>query len=118
HRAPKSTSNPFDQTDWKLISELYAILSEMKPGPIVSLNLAIATGYSETPTAGLDALRKIRGLEDHYLYHAAMGDFHARNGNEPEAQRCYDKAVQLTASHAEKNLLAMKQTDLLSAASQ
>jgi RNA polymerase sigma factor (sigma-70 family) len=105
----------FEQTDWKLISDLYGILVEMKPSPIVSLNLAIAVGYSQTPTAGLDALRKIRGLEDYYLYHAAMGDFHARNGNGYEAQRCYDRAAELTPSHAEKNLLAMKQTTVASA---
>lgn len=108
----------FEQTDWNLICELYAILAEMKPGPIVSLNLAIAKGYSESPTAGLDALRMIRGLEEHYLYHAAMGDFHARNGSEAEAQRCYDRAASLTASLAEKNLLAIKQSELVSITSE
>jgi RNA polymerase sigma-70 factor (ECF subfamily) len=102
----------FDQTDWSLIAELYTILCEMKPGPIVSLNLAIAIGYSQSPQAGLEALQMITGLDDHYLYHAAMGDFHARIGNDAEAQRCYDTAARLTASHAEKNLIALKQSEL------
>jgi len=102
----------FGETDWKVISELYEILAQMKPGPIVSLNRAIAIGYSESPTAGLEALKLIDGLEEHYLYHAAMGDFHARNGNDQEAQVCYDLAARLTASNAEKNLLAMKQSGL------
>ena len=104
----------FEETDWTLIAELYAILAEMKPGPIVSMNLAIATGYSKSPKAGLEALKLIEGLDDHYLYHAAMGDFHARNGNEDEAKRCYHKASTLTASNAERNLLALKQTELAS----
>ncbi|MGC3948482.1 MAG: sigma-70 family RNA polymerase sigma factor [Chryseolinea sp.] len=102
----------FDETDWSLIAELYAILSEMKPGPIVSLNLAIAIGYSQSPQAGLDALKSIEGLNDHYLYHAAMGDFHARNGNDAAAQMCYHTAARLTASSAERNLLALKQSEL------
>ncbi len=85
----------------------------MKPGPIVSLNLAIAIGYSQSPTTGLAALRAIEGLDEHYLYHAAMGDFHARNGDDTEAQRCYDVAARLTASNAEKHLLAVKQSGLL-----
>ncbi|MEJ1241124.1 sigma-70 family RNA polymerase sigma factor [Chryseolinea sp. T2] len=104
----------FEETDWTLIAELYAILAGMKPGPIVSLNLAIATGYSKSPSSGLEALKQIEGLDDHYLYHAAMGDFYARSGNETEAKRCYDKASGLTASNAERNLLALKQSELSS----
>jgi RNA polymerase sigma-70 factor (ECF subfamily) len=104
----------FDDTDWALMIELYKVLSGMKPGPIVSLNLAIAIGYCHSPTAGLDALKEITGLEGHYLYHAAMGDFHARNGNESEAQGCYAKASALTASRAEKSLLASKEAGLRS----
>ena len=104
----------FEDTDWGLIVDLYRILADMKPGPFVSLNLAIAIGFSQSPQAGLEALQRIDGLDDHYLYHAAMGDFHARNGNEKEAQHCYDVAARLTASNAERNLLALKQSELAS----
>lgn len=105
-------ASTFDETDWGMIAELYTILAVIKPGPIVSMNLAIAMGYSQSPKAGLDALMLIKGLDDHYLYHAAMGDFHARIGNELDAQRCYDQAARLTASRAERNLLALKQSGL------
>lgn len=104
----------FEDTDWKLIATLYDILFKMKPGAIVSLNMAIAIGYSDSPTAGLDALRQIKGLEQHYLYYSAMGDFYGMTGNEKEAQRCYETATRLTASQLERNLLITKQTELRS----
>lgn len=105
-------ASAFENTDWKMITGLYSILSQIKPGPIVSMNLAIAMGYSRSPTVGLDALRSITGLEDYYLYHAAMGDFYARLGNHAQAQQCFRTAAELTASQPEKDLLAMKQAAL------
>jgi len=109
-----SRARTFEETDWKSIAMLYNLLYQMKPGPIVALNRAIAFGYSESPTAGLNALRKITGLNDHYLYHAAMGDFHALNGNESEAFHCYQSAEQRAVSPVQKKLLAMKQFELSS----
>lgn len=101
----------FEETDWKLIVDLYTVLLEMKPGPIVSLNRAIAIGYRDSPTAGLRALEDIRGLEDHYLYHAAMGDFYKMTGRDKEAQDSYERASTLTQSLPERNLLSSKRRD-------
>ena len=58
-------------------SALFRISSTIKPGPIVELNKAIAIGYANSPVAGLAALQNIHDLQHHYLYHSAIGDFHA-----------------------------------------
>lgn len=108
----------FESTDWKMIASLYQALAELKPGPVVALNLAIARGYSESATVGLDALREIKGLEGNHLYHAAMGDFLAQTGDKHAARECYETAARLTMSTAQKNLLLTKQTELSLAASQ
>ena len=98
----------FKATDWKQILQLYAILSEVKPGPIIELNMAIATGYASSPADGLKALQNIQGLEHHYLYHASLGDFYLELRNTKEARKCYEKALMLTPSNAEKKLLLTK----------
>ena len=98
----------FNETDWRQILHLYKILAEMKPGPIVELNMAIATGYANSPAEGIRALQDIQGLEHHYLYHSALGDFYVEVGNGEEAGKSYQKALTLTPSNAEKKLLLAK----------
>ncbi|HTE33545.1 MAG TPA: sigma-70 family RNA polymerase sigma factor [Chryseolinea sp.] len=98
----------FDKTNWIRIIDLYSILIQMKPGPIVELNRAIAIGYGQSPEEGLMALASINGLADHYLYHAAMGDFFLELGEMTNARSSYDRALLLTHSNAEKKLLITK----------
>lgn len=98
----------FEKTNWKEIQQLYAILSEIKPGPFVDLNRAIAIGYAESPEAGLKALLEIKELQTHYLYHAAKGDFYSELGEMEHARSSYDLALTLTASKTEKTLLQSK----------
>lgn len=98
----------FEGTDWTRMVALYEILALMKPGPIIELNKAIAIGYSKSPQEGLDALNTITTLKDHYLYHAARGDFFVSMGNLESAKSCYEESLRLTRSNAEKNLLHQK----------
>ena len=98
----------FDETDWVQIHQLYSVLAEIKPSPIVELNKAIAIGYANSPVAGLAALQNIPDLQHHYLYHSAIGDFHAALGDVEQARRSYETALTLTASNAEKKLLRSK----------
>lgn len=102
----------FKKTDWNSILQLYTILSHIKPSPIVELNKAIAIGYGQSPTAGLKALRKIKELQNHYLYHAAMGDFYVDLGDAIHARSSYEQAMNLTTSNTEKKLLQTKLTSI------
>jgi RNA polymerase sigma factor (sigma-70 family) len=103
-----SRSPSFRETRWNNIIELYTYLLRVKPGPIVEFNRAIAIGYGNSPLAGLKALNEIRGLEGHYLYYAAIGDFNSELGEEENARLSYDKAMTLTTSNTEKKLLRTK----------
>ncbi len=98
----------FEETDWKKIYHFYTLLAHVKQSPIVELNKAIVLGYAQSCEAGLDALKKITDLNDHYLYHAALADFHALLFQNTEAQQAYERALQLTTSGAEKELLKRK----------
>lgn len=101
-------ASSFAETDWKQILRLYNLLMEMRPGPIIQLNRAIATGYAISKEAGLRALQEITGLQDHHLYYSALGDFYCEVRDHTNARISYEKAIDLTRSTAEKNLLHLK----------
>lgn len=103
-----SAAASFKETNWNRIIELYTFLLHEKPGPIIELNRAIAIGYGHSPLAGLNALQEIKGLDGHYLYYAATGDFYAELGDEKNASINYQKAMTLTPSNTEKKLLQSK----------
>jgi predicted RNA polymerase sigma factor len=106
-------ANNFKATDWARIHTLYDVLYKIKPGPVVELNRAIALGYSVSAQAGLDSLLMIKGLEETYLYYAALGDFY-NEINDPENSRAaYEKAIGLVTSRRERELLMKKRDTLL-----
>ncbi len=103
-----SQARSFRNTDWDQILQLYTVLAQLKPSPVIELNKAIALGYARSATEGLAALQKIGALQGHYLLHAAIGDFQLAVKNFDEARKCYTKAIALTHSNAEKKLLEKK----------
>jgi RNA polymerase sigma-70 factor (ECF subfamily) len=103
-----SCAAKFNDTNWQEIHKLYSILINIKPSPIIELNKAIALGYAQSPAAGLSALLEIKSLENHYLLHAALGDFYMQLGDTDKSRIHYARAQMLTSSIAEKNLLRTK----------
>lgn len=102
----------FVKTDWARIVDLYEMLLNLKPDPIIELNLAIATGYAQSPENGLQKLMNIQGLEQNSIYHSALGDFYAQLNQTEAAHRHYQQAVALTQSKAELVLLQTKLNSL------
>jgi RNA polymerase sigma factor (sigma-70 family) len=103
-----ASSPGFDQTDWKSVYDLYEILYSVKPSPVVALNKAIASAYAVSRQSALDQLNRIKGLEEHYLYHAALGEVCLELDRKPEAKKHFKRAFSLTHSKAEKNFLQEK----------
>jgi RNA polymerase sigma factor (sigma-70 family) len=95
----------FEDTRWPQLVALYHALHELKPGPMVSLNKAIAIGYAHSPEAGIHELRKITALQDHYLYLSALGNFYLLKGNTTRAKNYFEKALQKTSSPREVELI-------------
>ncbi|AEE54281.1 putative RNA polymerase, sigma-24 subunit, ECF subfamily [Haliscomenobacter hydrossis DSM 1100] len=98
----------FAQTNWQAIFYCYNLLYTLNPSPIVALNRAIAKGYAEGPSAGIEALLKIEGLDQNYLYHTALGDFYSKNGKLDVAKLAYGQALQLATLPAEKKVIEQK----------
>jgi RNA polymerase sigma-70 factor (ECF subfamily) len=107
-----ASSPSFDQTNWKGIFYCYDLLLKINPSPVVAMNRAIALGYSEGAKAGIEALLKLEGLEKNQFYHAALGDFWAKNGEVAKAKESYEKALQLAQLPAERKVMETKMGEL------
>lgn len=98
----------FEQTDWTAIYRLYEALVNLQPGPVVKLNKAIAAAYAINPNEALVQLQNIDGLEQFYLYHTAVGEMYYLLQQNEAALHSYQKALPLTASGPERQLLLTK----------
>jgi RNA polymerase sigma factor (sigma-70 family) len=98
----------FEATDWKSVYHLYETLYLINPSPVVALNKAIASSYAVSNESAFDLLNKIKGLEKHHLYYAALGEVCLALNKKPEAERHFLQAFDLTPSKTEQQLLQEK----------
>jgi RNA polymerase sigma-70 factor (ECF subfamily) len=103
-----ATSPSFAATNWTAIYHLYSILHQHHPTDIIALNKAIAASYAINKQTAIRELQAIKGLENYYLYHTAIGEICFDQARYPEAKHHYQKAVTLTTSLAEQQLLRSK----------
>jgi RNA polymerase sigma factor (sigma-70 family) len=101
----------YEQTDWAKILELYDLLYQLKPSPIVALNRAVALGKAQGPENGLAELEKIPNagkLKDYPFYPAAQGEFQFLAGHPAEAVKHFEIASSLARSRSEANFFERK----------
>ena len=96
------------ETDWHGIAELYQVLHEIVPSPVVELNRTVAVAMSQGPAAGLTAMDAIGGLDNYYLFHAARADLWRRMDRRPEAAAAYQRALDLATNPVEREYLARR----------
>jgi predicted RNA polymerase sigma factor len=98
-----------EATDWPQILGLYELLEQLAPGPMVSLNRAVAVAMVAGPAAGLDLLRELesdRRLAGHHRLHATRAHLLEMSGAVPEAVAGYREAARRTTSLPERRYLA------------
>jgi predicted RNA polymerase sigma factor len=103
-----AAASSFENTDWKSIYHLYDTLYQLEPGPIIALNKAIASAYAISRENALRELLDIKGLEKYYLYYASAGEMYLDLDRKQEARTYFNKALQLTNSVFERQLLLEK----------
>lgn len=97
-----------EDTDWPQIAELYGVLRQIQPSPVVSLNHAAAVAMVEGPEPALaliDELIAAGELNDYHLLHAARADLLRRAGRSEEASAAYEKALALVSNESERRFL-------------
>jgi RNA polymerase sigma-70 factor (ECF subfamily) len=96
------------ETDWPQIAELYRLLLDRQPSPVVELNRAVAVAQACGPEAGLRLLDDLetRGvLPGYHLLPAARADLLRRLGRTAEAAEAYHRALDLAGNPAEQRFL-------------
>ncbi|MFJ9725201.1 RNA polymerase sigma factor [Streptomyces sp. NPDC101209] len=98
----------YEETDWRSIATLYALLAARAPSPVVELNRAVAVSMAEGPRQGLalvDALAAEPALRDYHLLPSVRGDLLARLGRTAEAREEFLRAADLARNERERELL-------------
>ena len=96
-------------TDWARITELYAVLAEVMPSPVIELNRAVAVSMAFGPQAGLDmvdALVAEPALRGYHLLPSVRGDLLMKLGRPDEARAEFERAAELTRNEQERELSA------------
>jgi RNA polymerase sigma factor (sigma-70 family) len=105
-----------EETDWPQILALYDVLERISPGPVVTLNRAVALAMVNGPRAGLALLGTLdsdeRMAHNHRL-EAVRGHLLERAGELVGARESYRKAARMTASIPEQRYLALKAARLV-----
>jgi predicted RNA polymerase sigma factor len=97
-----------EDTDWAQIDLLYRMLRDLAPGPVVTLNHAVAVAMVDGPPAGLHMLEPL--LDDPRLHHnhrlqAVRAHLLELDGRPEEASAAYAAAARLTPSIPEQRYL-------------
>jgi predicted RNA polymerase sigma factor len=97
-----------DDTDWPQILQLYELLEGVSPGPMVTLNRAVAVGMVQGPAAGLVLLASLDSddrLAGHHRLDAVRAHLQEMAGDHAAARASYQAAARRTTSRPEQRYL-------------
>lgn len=98
-----------NDTDWRELARLYALLYAIEPTPIIRLNQAVAIEKIKGPEAALAMLEPLAAeLQTYRWYHAARAAFLFDLERFSDAQHAYETALSLHPTEAERRLLLEK----------
>jgi predicted RNA polymerase sigma factor len=99
------------ETDWPQILALYEVLERVSPGPVVTLNRAVAIAMVKGPLAGLALLGTLDADErmaNNHRLEAVRAHLLEMSGDSRSARDSYRRAARMTASIPEQRYLAMR----------
>lgn len=102
-------------TDWGRIADLYDVLAELTPSPVVEVNRAVAHGRAHGAAAGLAVLDGMGPdpLPGSHLVPSVRGDLLSRAGRPVEAAVSFREAAALTRNEGERSLLLRRADELV-----
>lgn len=97
-----------EDTDWRQIAALYALLDGIAPGPMVTLNRAVAVAMVQGPEAGLAMLEPLDAdprMARHHRLASVRAHLLERAGDHAGALAAYRAAARATTSLPEQRYL-------------
>ena len=102
-------------TDWREILALYEVLEEVSPGPVVTLNKAVALAMVDGPRAGLALLGTLgddQRLAHSHRLEAVRAHLLELAGEPGAAREAYLRAARMTSSVPEQRYLTLQAAKL------
>jgi len=96
------------EANWPEVVQLYDALSALIDSPVIAINRALALAELESPSAALDAIKRLEGdarLTEYQPYWAARAELLARTGAPDEARQAYEIAIGLERDPAVRRFL-------------
>lgn len=103
-----ANAKSYETTDWEMILQLYTNLFNRTQSPVVAINKCIVLGEVEGYDAAIAELEKIKGFTENCYYNTSLGEMHLKAGHKKQAANYFQKALELTSSHAEIELITRK----------
>ncbi|WP_396452742.1 RNA polymerase sigma factor [Actinomadura sp.] len=97
--------------DWRQIAALYDVLARRTGSPVVEMNRAVAIAELEGPEAALAILDRL-DLGQYRYFHSTRADLLRRAGRTAEAERAYQRALELTRTAPERRFLETRLAEL------
>lgn len=92
-------------TDWNQIVDLYRALERLAPGPVITVNRAVAESKVFGPQAGLALLDRVTGVEGWHLYWSTRADLLGQLGRAHEAAGAYRLALACPMNDSDRRFL-------------
>lgn len=102
----------YDDTDWQQITELYRLLEHLQPGPVVTVNRAVAVSRAFGPSAGLAVLDGVEGAERWHLYWSTRAALLAETGQRAAAAEAYRTALSCHPNESDERFLRSRLSEL------
>ena len=96
------------ETDWPQIANLYGMLAELTPTPVIELNRAMAVSMAFGPAAGLEIVDRVKDEPTLAGYHrlpSVRGDLLFKLGRLSEARVEFERAAALAQNTREREML-------------
>jgi RNA polymerase sigma-70 factor, ECF subfamily len=91
-----------EETDWKQIDQLYAVLESLTASPVVTLNRAVAVSKVAGPEAALAMIEPLATrLNGYFHFFGVRGGLLMQLGRAEEAREAFDRAIALANTAAE-----------------
>ncbi len=91
-----------DETDWQQIDVLYAMLEQITPSPVITLNRAVAVSKAYGAEAALALVEPLaKSLDGYFNFHGVRGAFLMQLGRTSAARDAFNRAIALARSGAE-----------------
>jgi len=92
----------FADTDWTQIELLYALLEQLQPSPVVTLNRAVAVSKAQGAAPALLLIEPLaQRLDGYFYFHGMRGALLLELGCKAEAREAFHRAIALANSPGE-----------------